>query len=151
MFDIKQFLNKNMEEVKHVCNGEGYHHTCMDMHKFCPKSLCLVRCILIVAVLVGVFAAGYAAGEEGGHERNRGYGDEGYRGGRMMGYGDQNEGYGSQMMQYDNQNEADQSESNEIDGSAQGSRNIQVIYRKMMGQPVAQQPAVTMATGTTQK
>jgi hypothetical protein len=128
-----------MEEVKHVCSGEGCHHTCMDMHRFCPKSCCLVKCLLIIVVLVGTFASGFAAGTEGGDERSNGRGEnEGYRGAQMMGYGDQSQ--------------ADQNENDGFDESPQqASKNVQVIYRTTTEQPETQKSVTTTATGTMQK
>ncbi len=111
-----------MEEVKEVRAVEGCGHTCVDMHKFCPKSCCFIKCLLVVAVLGGVFAAGFVAGGEeggrhGGHER---YGrSEGYRGGHMM------------MPDYQG-----------WDNSAGGTENMQMMYRTAT-QPVGQQSVDT--------
>ncbi len=116
-----------MEEVKDVHTVEGCHRTCVDMHKFCPKSCCIIKCLLIVAVLGGVFAAGFAAGCEGeGHDRHEGYGKgEGYR--------------GEQMMLRDNEGS---DEAWGWDNSSDGSQNVQVMYRTV-SQPVTQQSVAT--------
>ena len=69
-----------MEEVKQGCGGEGCHHSCVDMHRFCPRSCCFIRCIFTAVILLGVFAAGAMAT---GHERREkdwrhaGYGHDG--------------------------------------------------------------------------
>ncbi len=114
-----------MEEVKEVRVMGECNHSCVDLHKFCPKGCCFVKCLLIVAVIVGVFSSGYCAGM---HEGNEGYGE---RGGNR---------HHHMMMRYD---EAGDEESN-WGNPSDSSQNIQVMYR-MMGQQPQQLPSSTTA------
>lgn len=74
-----------MEEGKGMHGGEECGntcgHSCGEMHKFCPRKCCFIKCLLVVMMLIGVFAAGVAVG----HERHDGYGrDIGLCGNQMM-------------------------------------------------------------------
>ena len=65
-----------MEEVKqnaeNVCTQGACGHggSCMDMHKFCYRGCCLIRCILVVLLTAFVFALGYCAGIHEERERS---------------------------------------------------------------------------------
>lgn len=82
-----------MEETKQVCGGEGCHHSCMDMHKFCPRSCCIIRCIFTAVVLLVVFAAGGAAAVHERYERDWRHGGYSHYGCPMMMQYTQDQGY----------------------------------------------------------
>lgn len=100
MEDVKQ--NSNMENVcgQGAC---GHNGTCMNMHRFCYRGCCLLRCILIVIVTAFVFSLGYCAGMHEGREGS--WGEMGER------------SHHSMMYDYDS------------DGGFGNERNVQVIYR----------------------
>jgi len=97
-----------------VCN-----HTCVDIHKFCPKGCCLVKCLLLAVIIAGAFAVGFHAGVWEGRE---GYGE-----------GDGRGGHEKMMRYYDGAG-------NDWDSAAYGDRDMNVMYR-VMNEPSAA-PAV---------
>ena len=88
-----------MEEIKKTSEGCGNGScvcacgTCMNMHRFCGKHVCLMRAFFAVIIVCGIFMAGFCAGI---HEGREGYGksfgeSRGYR--TMMQFGDAPAGY----------------------------------------------------------